>query len=174
MMISLVLKQVLEKHALFYANPNQLSAELMRFTDDAKDKKKIRHLCQSINKFSKAPSFSYKKNPITFIIFFDKLGIFTRFLPYMSLLKKYNSVLIKDYANSYNDPRIREILSYIFYDPDIQYSVFPPLFTLSNMYNKNAGYPEGGGYGLAKSMETTYIEQGGEIFYKKACKKKLL
>lgn len=68
-------------------------------------------------------------------------------------------------------------MSYIFYDPDIQYSVFPPLFfTLSNMYNKkNAGYPEGGGgYGLAKSMETTYIEQGGEIFYKKKRVKKII
>ncbi|WDV44633.1 NAD(P)-binding protein [Clostridiaceae bacterium M8S5] len=153
----------------FYADPAKLKSELFKFTDDDEDKKKIKHLCKSVKRFSKSPSFSYKK-PENLYGPLDKLSIFIKFFPYMGILTKYNALMIKDYANSFNDHRLREIISYIFYNPDIEYSVFPPLFTLSNMYNKNAGYPEGGAYGLSKSLETRYKEFGGEIYYKKYVK----
>ncbi|MCC5466931.1 phytoene desaturase family protein [Pelosinus baikalensis] len=158
------------KICTFYADPKKFEEELSQFTSYGEDLKKIKHLCKSIGRFSKAPSFSYKK-PENLYGFFDKLAVMLKFLPYMGILTKYNGVMISDFAKEFRDPRLREIISYIFYNPDIAYSVFPPLFTLANMYNKNAGYPEGGALGLGKSFEARYKELGGQVEYEKRVKK---
>jgi phytoene dehydrogenase-like protein len=158
------------KTCTFYADPKKFEEELSRLTSYEEDIKKIKHLCKSIAKFSKAPSFSYKK-PEKLYGFFDKLTLMLKFLPYMGILKKYNGVMISDFAKEFRDARLREIISYIFYNPDITYSVFPPLFTLANMYNKNAGYPEGGALGLGKSFEARYKELGGQVEYNKRVQK---
>jgi phytoene dehydrogenase-like protein len=83
----------------------------------------------------------------------------------------YNQDLVSDYAATFQDPRLRQVMTYMFYEPECPHVPFVFLFQLANMYKKAAGYPEGGSSGVSGFLDYRYQELGGKIRYRSAVKK---
>ena len=88
-----------------------------------------------------------------------------RFLPYMGFFKKYGKMTIDEYASMYTNPVLQKALK--------------AAKTLSNgfiiipfiLVTKEAGFPEGGSYALARSIEARFTNLGGTIHYNSKIKK---
>ncbi|MCX7920864.1 MAG: NAD(P)/FAD-dependent oxidoreductase [Clostridia bacterium] len=157
----------------FHSDPEKLENELMKLTSYEEDKEIIRKLCKDISKLIKAPVFDFIKPEAVFGPI-DQFKMLFKFLPYMKMLIYYNQVMVRDYAKQFKDPRLSEIISYMYFDPIIPQSQFTPVYQLAGMNKKLLGFPEGGGGGLAAFLEKRYKEMGGKLYCKARVKKILV
>ncbi len=156
-----------------YADPEKLRVELLKLTYYDEDKEKINSLCDAIGNFIKSPAFSCNK-PDILQNRVDMLKMAFKYKACFKDMMKYSTTLIRDFYNSIKDPRLKEIVRHIYLTPDIPFCMIPPIYTLTNLYKKNMGYPEGGSMELARSLEARFKGLGGEIQYRAKVKKILV
>jgi len=100
--------------------------------------------------------------------FMDKVKFFAGLLPNMGALGKWMKMSVRDFADQFKNPFMREawseaIPNVLFFDPNIAMSFV--LSTFAGMHLKNAGYPVGGAPELVKTMEKRYRNLGGELHF---------
>jgi phytoene dehydrogenase-like protein len=154
----------------FWSDTNKLESELSQLTDDAEDKKMIRRLCKDIDRLAKAPAIEFTV-PETLMGLKDKFKMIWKFLPYIRILKEYNTVMNCDYAAKFRDPRLAEVMSYSFFDPAMPQSQFTMVYQMVGMIKKTLGFTQGGGHGLSEYLTNLFKSLGGRVLLKTSIKK---
>jgi phytoene dehydrogenase-like protein len=95
----------------------------------------------------------------------EKLRILVTKFPLLRSVKKWGAVTHKEFAGRFKNPFLREafLLSKALFSDDLPAAMFQMLAAWSHL--RSAGYPEGGGLGLAQAIERRYLELGGEVRY---------
>ena len=77
-------------------------------------------------------------------------------LPVFRLLWRTAATPMHRFADRFEDPLLRRAFRNIFFqDPD-GFPLLPYLFNMASAYHGNAGFPQGGSLGLARSIEERY------------------
>ncbi|MBC9783077.1 NAD(P)/FAD-dependent oxidoreductase [Heliobacterium chlorum] len=153
-----------------YTDPSMLEDQLLQLTDDEEDKEKVKKLCKDIARFIEAAPLDFRK-PQTLYEASDYMKFAEEYADCMDIFIEYNQLLVSDYADSFKDHRLREVMTYMFYEPESPHVPFVFIFQLASMYKKTAGYPQGGSLGVSNFLEARYKELGGNIQYRATVKK---
>lgn len=156
-----------------YTDPEKLENELIHLTDFDEDKKQIKKLCKDIAKLIKAPSFDFR-HPQYQLTGKQQLKMMTEYMSCIGLMIKYNKELVTDYADAFKDPRLRDVMTYMFYEPESPHVPFVFVFQLAAMFKKTAGYPEGGSSAVSKTLVRRYKDLGGNLKTRSKVKKILV
>lgn len=87
-----------------------------------------------------------------------------RMLPLLRLLSKWKKITVRDYAQRFSDPFLRDAFPLFADLPD--FPMAGVLMILAWMHRKSAGYPVGGSLEFARSIERRYLDLGGTIHYR--------
>ncbi len=93
----------------------------------------------------------------------DGLWFLIRTFPFLRLMSKWKKISVRDYAQRFSDPLLREALPRIWDLPDFPMAAL--LMILAWMHNKAAGYPVGGSLEFSRSIERRYLDLGETIHY---------
>jgi len=151
----------------FYADPDKLEAELLRFSPG--DKKEISNLVSTIRKFSKIKML----NPDTqtreksFRDLFSLIGFLVKFIP----LFKWIKISAREYGEKFIKPELGAAIRNLF-APD--FAMIFNLFTFAWLAQGNAGYPAGGSLNFSKRIAANAEKHGATIRYKSRVKKILV
>ncbi|WDV44632.1 NAD(P)/FAD-dependent oxidoreductase [Clostridiaceae bacterium M8S5] len=155
----------------FYIDPNKLEKHLLEISPE--DESLIKEFCDGMSAFM-GVNFPMLK-PIPLVNQEDEQKIKNEFLrPFGEILQKSTSIEIKDFAKRFKHPLLRNAFEYILQQQMPDFPLLPNMCNLTAMYEKNAGYPEGGSLELAKSIEKRYLELGGKMMYEQRVKKILV
>ena len=87
-----------------------------------------------------------------------------RMLPFLRLMSKWKKVTVRDYAQRFSDPFLRDAFPLLADLPD--FPMAGVLMILAWMHRKSAGYPVGGSLEFSRSIERRYLDLGGTIHYR--------
>jgi phytoene dehydrogenase-like protein len=147
----------------FYSDPDRLQAHL---TDLAPaDARQIKDYCDGLRALRKAVAVYPFLKPVALMGRWERWRMMASFLPFFNAIRKSMAVLMRDYAQRFTDPLLREAFNFILYEKHPNFPVLPSYFQLASHANLSAGVPEGGSLGLARSIEQRYRRLGGEITY---------
>ena len=79
---------------------------------------------------------------------------------------RWRNVTLKDFAQRFKDPLLREGLPLFFQFAPPDFPMMLCLSTLAMMNDREAGYPMGGSLPIAEALEARYLELGGEVVYR--------
>jgi len=141
----------------FYTDPDKLEQELLSIAPEDMDFihsfiKAVKHLAKYDPQLSKPLELW---TPLDYYLSQFKTA------PYIGYLVKWRKSM-QDMTRNCRSPLLKRVLNLDFF------SHFPAyffLFSLANLYNKNAGYPIGGSLPLALAIEKAYRELGGKPHY---------
>jgi phytoene desaturase len=158
-----------DKVFIVYTNVDRLEKHMKELAPA--DVKVIEEFCGAIRAFTRFPDApSDAARSLT-----DQLKGFASFiamLPALGLFNKYKNLTIKDFADRFSDPFLRQALVDVFGYPGFAFLGLP--MTLAWMHNHNAGYPIGGSFPFAQAIEKRYLELGGEVHYQARVEKILV
>ena len=146
-----------------YADADRLEEELLSLSPP--DAKEIRALCTAVKRYSWFIRTT-GNNPFRWIA--RTVGIL-RAIP---LLKKYGDLNLAEYASRFQDPLIRDALTYLFVKPE--FACTSLFFFLAGMHIGSTGFPQGSSLSLAKTVERTFLDLDGKIEYRKRVKRILV
>jgi len=92
----------------------------------------------------------------------DGLGALFKLFPHLGFLRKWFKITMRDYAMRFKSTLIRELFSYLWF-PDSPVLFF--MMTLSMLHQKSSGYPLGGSLEFSRSIESRYLDLGGQCHY---------
>ncbi|MEV8441101.1 NAD(P)/FAD-dependent oxidoreductase [Actinosynnema sp. NPDC051121] len=147
----------------FYSDPDRLEAHLLDLSPA--DAKLIREFCGGLRKFRRALAVYPFLKPVGLMGTVERMKMLASFVPYFNVVRKSISTLMTDYSARFRDPLLREAFNYVLYEKHPAFPVLPFYFQLASHANLSAGVPEGGSFGLAKSIEQRYLRLGGEVTY---------
>lgn len=143
-----------------YTDPDRLERHMLELAPE--DGVAIKEFTGALRKLkgfdmpvSKAPEL---ENP------FDKLKTGLKYVPYLGVLIKWRKATVNGFAARLTNPFLREAFLAIIGDV----TAFPILGLLSPMawvQSKAAGYPLGGSFEFARTIERRYLGLGGKVDY---------
>ncbi|HEX2927839.1 MAG TPA: NAD(P)/FAD-dependent oxidoreductase [Ruminiclostridium sp.] len=151
----------------FYADPDKLETHLKEIS--AEDSKPIEEFCNYLRSFEKINDFIthdlYKPEVLCSQEEKEKMG--EEVLPYLEILKKTIGINIREFAEGFKEPLLQQAFKNVMFFEQNHFPLMPTCFNLRSAVDRDAGFPEGGSLGLAKSIEKRYGELGGRINYSK-------
>jgi phytoene dehydrogenase-like protein len=97
----------------------------------------------------------------------DILKLMKSMLPFGGFFRKWGNKTIKDVAQRFKNPFMREAFPYIFnLENPPEFPIVAVMKTLAWMDQKTTSYPIGGSLELARVIEQRYFALGGKINYK--------
>jgi phytoene dehydrogenase-like protein len=153
------------KALTLYTDIDRLEQHMLELAPE--DKKVIAGFAQALHTFTRFQEPLEK--PVELSGPIDNLKALGKMLPHMGVLGKWMGMTLRDFANEFTNPFLREAFGeaapIVFaFDPDV--SIFFVLITLASMHRKVAGYPVGGSLEFARAIERRYLGLGGGIHYK--------
>jgi phytoene dehydrogenase-like protein len=146
-----------------YTDVNRLEQELLDLSP--MDATEIRALCNAVKRYT-AFIRTTGKNP------FRLIAKYARILSAIPLLKQYGDMNMGEYAARFKDPLIRYALKTLFGYPD--FACTNIFFFLAGNHIKGTGFPLGGSLSFARMIESTFLDLGGKIEYRKKVKRILV
>ena len=156
---------------IVYTDINRLERHMLELAPEDKDvieefAKAIRAMIDFPIPVEKAPEVF---GPI------DRLRIMSRFLPYLSIFRKYGKMTIGDFAKRFKNPFLRLAFTRsVNLENGPDFPLLAMLITLAWMDQRTAGYPVGGSLEFARSIEGRYLALGGEVHYRSRVAKVLV
>lgn len=97
----------------------------------------------------------------------DVLKLIKNMLPFGGFFRKWGNKTIKDVAQQFKNPFMREAFPYIFnLENPPEFPIVAVMKTFAWMDQKTTSYPLGGSLELARVIERRYLDLGGKINYK--------
>lgn len=96
----------------------------------------------------------------------ERLALLRSVLPAFRLFWRNAATPMERFCDQLQSPLLRRAFPNIFFQDHECFPMLPYLFNLACAFNRNAGFPEGGSLGLAKSIEERYRALGGEVTYR--------
>ena len=153
---------------IVYCDINRLEQHMKELAPEDKDV--IEEFAAGIRKMIHFP-IPWEKAPELI----DGLKMMSKMLPYMLFWRKWGETTIRDVAQRFKNPFMRQAFPFIFnlQNPS-DFPILAVMMTFAWMDRKTAGYPVGGSLELARAVERRYLALGGEIHYKSRVVKILL
>ncbi len=148
----------------FYADPDRLEAHLLDISPV--DKKLIKQFCAGVREFMTLIDAYPFLVPVGILNKWQRMKMMWPFMKRFNLIRKSMGTLMSDFAEKMQSPLLKKAFNVIFYEQHPSFPLLPFYFNLACAAKKNAGVPEGGSLGLAKSIESRYKSLGGDIIYK--------
>ncbi len=141
-----------------YTDVNKLEDYLLEIAPY--DHEVIRELTAAIRTMIKYDLPTDKPEELMGIV--DGIKMFFTKFPLMRNILKWGNISIKEFANRFSEPLIKEtLLNY--WHPEM--SMLAVVFTLAWMHKRTAGYPVGGSSAFIENIEKQYLALGGKIHY---------
>ena len=151
----------------FYCDPDRLEKHLLELAPE--DAGIIHELADGVRlgiRFKPPEIEQYEAGALTWMKFV--LGM----MPLVKDLQKWSKLTVKELAERFHSPLLREALLYLF-EPD--FSVFYMVLSqMGFMYRNQAAYPLGGSLPLALTLEKRYKQLGGRVQYQARVEKILV
>ena len=104
------------------------------------------------------------------------IKMMVKMLPYLGIMRKWMGMSLRDFANEFKNPFLRQALNEaaptVFFHPDV--SIMFVLNTLAYMHLKTSAYLVGGPAEFLSAIEQRYVDLGGEIYYRSRVEKILV
>jgi len=142
--------------ATIYTNADLLEKELLRVAPE--DRLKIQEFTRGVRKATELEMPDPNDRSLKGLRM-----LIPALIKIYSLYKNWGKIKSKDYADTFQSLRMRQVILALFTD---EFAMLFNLLTLAWLEQKNAGYPIGGSLKLARDIEKTYLALGGEIRYK--------
>ncbi len=92
----------------------------------------------------------------------EGLGVLFKLIPFWGLLRKWFKISMQEFSTRFQSSLLRELFADLWF-PDSPLFFF--MMTLSMLHQKTSGYPLGGSFDFAKSIERRYLGLGGQCRY---------
>lgn len=147
----------------FYTDPDRLERHLNELSPE--DAPLARTFCADIRRLAKNPMYPFLK-PWPLMSMRERFKMILGVLPDARLYARNAGLQMNAFCGKFKSPLLRRSFPNIFFqDPEV-FPLLPYMYNLACAHNKNAGIPQGGSLGLAKSVEKRYRDLGGEISYR--------
>ncbi|MEU8516028.1 NAD(P)/FAD-dependent oxidoreductase [Kitasatospora sp. NPDC048722] len=162
-----VFNRVVDEHGravTFYNDPDRLERHLLE-TSPA-DAPLIRSFCKDFRRFA-ALDLPWETTPPPLRTAAQRLRTARAVLPAFRLFWRTATTPMRGFADRFQDPLLRRALPNMFLQEPAGFPLLPYLYTLAAAHNGNAGFPQGGSLGLARSVEERYTSLGGVVGYRR-------
>ncbi len=143
-----------------YVDPDKLKSHMKDLAPA--DAEPIELLCRLIRRFSKF-HMPVDKAPELFN-YLDIAKMMIKLLPFMKDYQFCNRISVKEFAQKFTDPLLRETIPMILYDGDM--SLTSVVITLALLHNRAGGYPIGGSLAFSRAIERRFLDLGGTVRYR--------
>ncbi|GHJ39083.1 NAD(P)/FAD-dependent oxidoreductase [Streptomyces sp. TS71-3] len=147
----------------FYNDPDRLERHLLAVSPA--DGRLIRAFCRDLRRFARLHLHPFLTPPPLRTVR-ERADLLRAVLPRLRLLWRTAATPMHAYADRFRDPLLRRAFRNIFFQDPEGFPLLPYLFNMAEAYNGNAGFPQGGSLGLARSIERRYTRLGGTIGYR--------
>ncbi|MFD3943867.1 phytoene desaturase family protein [Streptomyces sp. NPDC058579] len=147
----------------FYNDPDRLEAHLLELSPA--DARPIRAFCRDLRRFTRINLYPFL-TPSPLQSPRERLATLRAVLPSFLLLWRTAVTRMETFCDRFQDPLLRRAFPFIFFQDHEVFPLLPYLFNMASAYHLNAGFPQGGSLGLARSVEDRYTGLGGRIDYR--------
>ncbi|MFB7495178.1 phytoene desaturase family protein [Streptomyces sp. NPDC056161] len=151
------------RSVVFYNDPDRLERHLLRLSPA--DAPLIRSFCRDLRRFTDIDIFPFLK-PAPLLTLREKARALRKILPLLNLFRRTAGTSMESFAARFEDPLLRRALPFVFFQDHEVFPLLPYLFNIAGAHQSNAGFPQGGSLGLARSIEERYTSLGGRIDYR--------
>ena len=152
-----------------YVDPDRLESHLLELApEDGAAIRDLTNVMRKLKSFDMPP-----RKPPELEGPLDRIRMGLSFLPYMSLLSRWSKVTVGDFTARLKSPFLRECLLAAVSDaPD--FPLLGLLMPMTWVRAKAAGYPLGGSFEFARTIEQRYLGLGGAVDYRSRVEKILV
>jgi phytoene dehydrogenase-like protein len=147
----------------FYNDPGRLERHLLDISPA--DAPLIRSFCRDLRRFVDIELYPFLK-PAPLRTPREKAALLRTVLPAFRLFWRTAATPMHAFADRFADPLLRRAFRNIFFQDPEGFPLLPYLFNMAAAHHGNAGFPQGGSLGLARSIEDRYLSLGGAIDYR--------
>ncbi|WKX69523.1 NAD(P)/FAD-dependent oxidoreductase [Streptomyces sp. XD-27] len=147
----------------FYNDPDRLERHLLEISPV--DAPLIRGFCRDLRRFINVNLYPFLTPP-PLRTAREKLSMLRTVLPAFRLFWRTAATSMEKWCGKFQDPLLRKAFPNIFYQDHEVFPLLPYLFNMASAYHGNAGFPQGGSLGLARSIEERYTSLGGRVDYR--------
>ncbi|GHD75871.1 phytoene desaturase family protein [Streptomyces goshikiensis] len=147
----------------FYNDPGRLERHLLEISPA--DARPIRAFCRDLRRFTDTNLYPFLTPP-PLQTPREKLATLRAVLPDFLLFWRTAATRMERFAGRFQDPLLRRAFPFIFFQDHEVFPLLPYLFNMASAHHRNAGFPQGGSLGLARSVEERYTSLGGRIDYR--------
>ncbi|MFJ6214785.1 phytoene desaturase family protein [Streptomyces sp. NPDC092296] len=147
----------------FYNDPDRLEAHLLEVSPP--DAPLIRAFCRDLRRFIDVELYPFLTPPPLRTLR-EKAALLRTVVPAFRLFWRAGATQMADFSERFQDPLLRQAFRNIFFQDPGGFPLLPYLYNLACAYHGNAGFPQGGSLGLARSIEERYTNLGGRIDYR--------
>ncbi|MER5770870.1 NAD(P)/FAD-dependent oxidoreductase [Streptomyces sp. NPDC001985] len=147
----------------FYNDPDRLERHLLEISPA--DAPHIRAFCRDLRRFAAIQLYPFLTPPPLRTVR-ERAALLRTVLPAFLLFWRTAATPIHTFADRFEDPLLRRAFRNIFFQDPEGFPLLPYLFNMAAARHRNAGFPEGGSLGLARSIEERYTGLGGSIRYR--------
>jgi phytoene dehydrogenase-like protein len=148
------------KPLIIYRDINKLEQTLLSIAKEKTDATLIKNFCNAARRLTNLEMPVDKARETMNML--DGIKMMLRFMPYMSMFKKWIKISGEDFAKQFKNPLLQKAFELMFV-PEM--STLFLVFTIAWMSKKNAGYPLGGSMNFARMVEKSYLDLNGKIHY---------
>ena len=146
----------------FYNDPDKLEKHLLNLSPN--DAKPIKDFCDAIRGFLKIDIYP-ELTPKSLQNWQQRLQFFKKVLPSFLLFWKTGATSLEKFSERISHPFLQKAMPFIFFQDHECFPILPYAYNMAEAHKGNAGFPEGGSLGLARSIEQRYLSLGGKISY---------
>lgn len=147
----------------FYNDPDRLERHLLEISPA--DARPIRAFCRDLRRFIDTNLYPFLTPP-PLQTPREKLAMLRAVLPDFVLFWRTAATRMERFCGRFQDPLLRRAFPFIFFQDHEVFPLLPYLFNMASAHHLNAGFPQGGSLGLARSVEDRYTSLGGRVDYR--------
>ncbi|MFJ5226338.1 phytoene desaturase family protein [Streptomyces sp. NPDC088400] len=147
----------------FYNDPDRLERHLLEISPA--DARPIRAFCRDLRRFIDTNLYPFLTPP-PLQTPREKLAMLRAILPDFVLFWRTAATRMERFCGRFQDPLLRRAFPFIFFQDHEVFPLLPYLFNMASAHHLNAGFPQGGSLGLARSVEDRYTSLGGQVDYR--------
>ncbi|MEU9759085.1 NAD(P)/FAD-dependent oxidoreductase [Streptomyces sp. NPDC001834] len=151
------------RSVVFYNDPDRLEKHLLELSPT--DARPIRSFCRDLRRFTAIELYPFLTAPALRTVR-ERAATLRTVLPAFRLFWRTAATPMHEFADRFQDPLLRRAFRNIFFQDPEGFPLLPYLFNMASAHHRNAGFPQGGSLGLARSIEERYTGLGGEIGYR--------
>lgn len=147
----------------FYNDPDRLERHLLEISPA--DAPLIHAFCRDLRRFIDINLYPFLTAP-PLRTARERINLLRTVLPAFRLFWRTAATPMETFCGKFQDPLLRRAFPYIFFQDHEVFPLLPYLFNMAGAYHGNAGFPQGGSLGLARSIEERYTSLGGRVDYR--------
>ncbi|GFH79419.1 MULTISPECIES: phytoene desaturase family protein [Streptomyces] len=151
------------RSVVFYNDPDRLQAHLLEVSPA--DARQIRAFCRDLRRFTEIELYPFLTAPALRTVR-ERAATLRTVLPAFRLFWRTAATPMHRFADRFEDPLLRKAFRNIFFQDPEGFPLLPYLFNMAAAHHGNAGFPQGGSLGLARSVEERYTGLGGTVSYR--------